>query len=470
MASSRPTAAIPASAPSANRPSLKWDFISWQIVSQSEPRYARGDRAVGDDLDVAVRQQHVDQHAVVARRVPDAELRRTRARRARAASCRTTGRAGRRPSRSRSGSRRRAGARRPRSPPRSRRSTSGVKRRRVAPARREEVLEACGRAHATSVPRRRRRRSRRRRRRNRRRRRRAETAAAPAAGCPAAAPRAARPAAAAAEPSDERQQRPTRPTPSASPSACDDEPGDAARDAAGRQRAERRGRRSRAAPPSRRTRSMNRIGRIAAAALRPVPVLLRRRQRLAVDDADHAVDARRDAAGEVALAEARRDRLVDDAVGDEVRERALEPAADLDAKRAVVLRDEQQRAVVRLLAAELPRVDDADRVLLDRLGLRGRHDQHGDLAPLRASNAASFARGAARSAGVSVPVRSVTRAASGGTGSDCAAPAPQPRAAACRGHRGEAASAPRAALSRRALPLQVAGSAGGFGRLRAAPC
>ena len=123
----------------------------------------------------------------------------------------------------------------------------------------------------------------------------------------------------------------------------------------------------------------NRIGSIPPRSCGPSQCFSGSRQRLAVDDGDHALDAGRDAAREVALAKARRDGLVDDAVRDEVRERALEPAADLDAKRAVLHRDEEQRAVVRLLAAELPGIDHADRVLLDRLGLRGRDDQHRDL-------------------------------------------------------------------------------------------
>ena len=58
---------------------------------------------------------------------------------------------------------------------------------------------------------------------------------------------------------------------------------------------------------------------------------------------------------------------------------ALEAVADLDAQLAVVLGDDEQRAVVLALAADLPRVGDADRVRLDRLGLRRRHDQHREL-------------------------------------------------------------------------------------------
>ena len=109
---------------------------------------------------------------------------------------------------------------------------------------------------------------------------------------------------------------------------------------------------------------------------------LRRRQLLAVDDPDHPVDARRDAAGEIAALEFRRDVLVDDALGGGVGQRAFEAVADLDAQAAVVLGDDEQRAVVDLLAADLPGFRDPERELLDRLGVRRRHDQHRDLAAL----------------------------------------------------------------------------------------
>ncbi len=189
---------------------------------------------------------------------------------------------------------------------------------------------------------------------------------------------AARPAAAVAEPEHERQHEPDEPDTDGKPERLRDEPGDATRDAAGRDRSEGAAE-DRAQDGRREENDEEQHRQHPAEALRPVPVLLGLGQGLAVDDGDHALDAGRDAAREVALAESRRDGLVDDAVGDEVRERALEPAADLDAKRAVLHRDEEQRAVVRLLAAELPRVDHADRVLLDRLGRCGRHDQHRDL-------------------------------------------------------------------------------------------
>ena len=63
----------------------------------------------------------------------------------------------------------------------------------------------------------------------------------------------------------------------------------------------------------------------------------------------------------------------------DVGQRALEAVADLDAHLPVVLGDEEQRAVVLALAADLPLLGDADRIGLDRLRLRRRHDQHDEL-------------------------------------------------------------------------------------------
>ena len=93
---------------------------------------------------------------------------------------------------------------------------------------------------------------------------------------------------------------------------------------------------------------------------------LRRRQLLAIDHPDHAIDARRNAAGEIARLEFRRDVFVDDALGGDVGERAFEAVADLDAQVTVVLGDHEQRAVVDLLAADLPGLGHPDRELLDR--------------------------------------------------------------------------------------------------------
>src|SRR5713101_5292732 len=78
---------------------------------------------------------------------------------------------------------------------------------------------------------------------------------------------------------------------------------------------------------------------------------LGRRQRLAVDHLDDAVDARGDAAGKIAGLEFRGDHFVDDAVSGDVGETALKPITDLDAQMMIVLGNHQQRAVVDLLAA-----------------------------------------------------------------------------------------------------------------------
>src|SRR5207302_4415320 len=108
----------------------------------------------------------------------------------------------------------------------------------------------------------------------------------------------------------------------------------------------------------------------------------RRRQKLALYDAHHRVHAGVDAAVEIAVAKARRDDVAHDALGGGVVEHALQTVAHLDAQRPIVLRDDEQGAVVDLLATQLPALDDAQRVLLDRLGRRARHYQHRDLSAL----------------------------------------------------------------------------------------
>src|SRR5882724_10927436 len=92
---------------------------------------------------------------------------------------------------------------------------------------------------------------------------------------------------------------------------------------------------------------------------------LRRRQWLAVDHLDDAVDARGDAAGKIAGLEFRGDHFVNDAVGGDVGQTSLKPIADLEAQMMVILGDDQKRAVIDLLAADLPGVRDPDRILLD---------------------------------------------------------------------------------------------------------
>src|SRR6185503_6343047 len=90
-----------------------------------------------------------------------------------------------------------------------------------------------------------------------------------------------------------------------------------------------------------------------------------------------------DAAVEVAAPERRDDVLLDDAIGRRIGQRTLEPVSDFDAHASIVERDDQQRAVIDVLAADLPLLDDADRVLIDLLGWGGRYDQHRNLRALR---------------------------------------------------------------------------------------
>src|SRR5262249_34957901 len=107
-----------------------------------------------------------------------------------------------------------------------------------------------------------------------------------------------------------------------------------------------------------------------------------RRQRLTVDQPRERVHARVQAAGVIAVAKVRRDLLGDDPPRERVRHSALEPVTDLDPHTAIVFRDDDDDAVVRLPAADLPRLRYAQRELLDRLGLHALHHQHDNLTAL----------------------------------------------------------------------------------------
>ena len=108
----------------------------------------------------------------------------------------------------------------------------------------------------------------------------------------------------------------------------------------------------------------------------------RRRQLLAVDETDQLFDAGGDAAREIAGPEFRHDHLVDDTPCRDIGDGALQTVANLDPEVPVVLCNDQERAVVDLLAADFPGFRHPKRELLDRLTVRGRHDQHRDLAAL----------------------------------------------------------------------------------------
>src|SRR5207248_11501722 len=86
-----------------------------------------------------------------------------------------------------------------------------------------------------------------------------------------------------------------------------------------------------------------------------------------------------DAAVEVALAARRADRLLDDAVAHGVGEHAFQAARRLDAYAPIVLGDEQQSSIVHALSAELPLIEDADRVLSDVLRPSRWHDEDREL-------------------------------------------------------------------------------------------
>jgi hypothetical protein len=125
------------------------------------------------------------------------------------------------------------------------------------------------------------------------------------------------------------------------------------------------------------------------------PALVRLGQRLSIDDADHLVDPGSDAARVVAALELRRDDVRDDALGNEIGQRALETAAhSMRSSRSSLATSSS--APSSGSAAQLPGIDDADRVLLDFLGpFVVATTSTAICAPLRASNSASFDSSAA---------------------------------------------------------------------------
>ena len=189
-----------------------------------------------------------------------------------------------------------------------------------------------------------------------------------------------------------------------------------------------------------------------------------RGQRLAVDDADHLIDAGVDAAGEIALLEQRHDGVVDDAARSRIGERAFEAVA---APRCACARSFFATISIApsstALAAELPGFDEADRRTARclRAGCVGTIST-AICAPLRASNAASFSSSADCCAAVSVPVRSVTRASSFGSGI-CA---PQRQRAARRATRAQRDASARLA----GVTVSSLARAAGVGGLSAAGC
>ncbi|TSE36592.1 hypothetical protein Tfont_01922 [Tepidimonas fonticaldi] len=104
------------------------------------------------------------------------------------------------------------------------------------------------------------------------------------------------------------------------------------------------------------------------------------RQHLAGQRGQNLLDAGLQPAEEVALAEVRHDGALDDAAGQQVRQRAFHRLRGGDAHAAVVLGHHQQHAVPDVAPADLPRIADALRVVGDVFRRGGRHQQHHHLA------------------------------------------------------------------------------------------
>ena len=77
-----------------------------------------------------------------------------------------------------------------------------------------------------------------------------------------------------------------------------------------------------------------------------------------------------DAAVDIALPEQRRDGVADDAPGGDIGQRAFQPVAHFNAHGAVLQCHQQQHAIIGFLAAQLPGLGHAQRILLDGLGRR----------------------------------------------------------------------------------------------------
>ena len=87
---------------------------------------------------------------------------------------------------------------------------------------------------------------------------------------------------------------------------------------------------------------------------------------LGIGEAGDLEDSEDHAAIDVSRPKQRDHAFVDDAPGVRIRDDPLESLPDLDPHLSLLPRDQQENAVVLLLSAELPLVDDSDRRLLDR--------------------------------------------------------------------------------------------------------
>jgi len=167
------------------------------------------------------------------------------------------------------------------------------------------------------------------------------------------------------------------------------QPGDGAGQSAGRRRSQQAAEDG-AQHPARHEHHHQQQRQHVACIAAALPLLVGRRQRFAVDHADHLVDAGFDAGVEVARFEARRDVLIDDAVRDRIRQSALQAPSHFDAHAPVVLRHQQDGAVIDVFSSGPPRLGNANAVLFDCLRLGGGHDEYGDLTTLLALQVGQF--------------------------------------------------------------------------------
>lgn len=72
-----------------------------------------------------------------------------------------------------------------------------------------------------------------------------------------------------------------------------------------------------------------------------------------------------------------------DLVAESIGKHPFQPIPHFKTKRSIVLGHQKKNTVVHPLATQFPLLGDTDRVLLDRFGLGGGHDENGHLGPFR---------------------------------------------------------------------------------------
>ena len=99
----------------------------------------------------------------------------------------------------------------------------------------------------------------------------------------------------------------------------------------------------------------------------------------ALDGRLDRVEAGADALGDLALAEAGGDHVAENRRRHRIRQRRLEPVADLDAHLPVVEEDQEDHAVVEVLPPDAPGLGEPDREVLEALPVERSEDGDDDL-------------------------------------------------------------------------------------------